>query len=182
MGHYTCTSTTYICMHMYTHNYHVTGRKQQLEGTRPTYQPRKHENCQQIEQKPDCFFRGTAYCKGTNHGRTRSEDSCHVPDYTSNPPSSATTSPAPSRSQTHMTGVQHSQPDVHDVAKRAGSRCTHPRSRRQCQPSHDDGANASSQLDHFSILNVQGLKPWTVPSKVPTGNTGMSTCAWSAAF
>ncbi|KAI0230780.1 hypothetical protein LSAT2_018867 [Lamellibrachia satsuma] len=87
------------------------------------------------------------------------------------PPSSATTSPAPSRSHTHMTGVQHSQPDVHDVAKRAGSRCTHPRTRRQCQPSHDDGANASSQLDHFSILNVQGLKPWTVPSKVPTGNT-----------
>ena len=35
---------------------HVTGRKRQLEGTRPTYQPRKHDNCQIMEQKLDCLL------------------------------------------------------------------------------------------------------------------------------
>ena len=66
-----------------------------------------------------------------------------------------------------MTGVKHSQPDVHGVAKRAGSWCTQPTTRRQRQPSHDAGANSSSQLYHFIILNVRRLKPRTFPYKIP---------------
>ena len=55
------------------------------------------------------------------------------------------------------------------MAKRAGSRHRQPRNRKpgKHQPASDAGADAPDPLTHFTIFNIKGLKPRTVPTKAP---------------
>ena len=55
------------------------------------------------------------------------------------------------------------------VATRAGKRCLppHSRSRSQHQSASRAGADTSELLTSFTVFNIQGLKPRTVPTKVP---------------
>ena len=122
------------------------------------------------------FFRGSEGHEGRHHAGTEPETAS-----SSDSPSHGYSSSLPRAlaiPNTHTSSTPHSSvangsttipSNVHNVAWRTSSRRSDARSSRRPHRRHSaDGAGANATpLATFSVFNVQGLKPRTVPSKVP---------------
>ena len=122
------------------------------------------------------FFRGSEGHEGRHHAgiepETRSSSDSPSHGYSSSLPR------ASAIPNTHTSSTPHSSvangsttipSNVHNVAWRTSSRRSDAHSPRRPHRRHSaDGAGANATpLATFSVFNVQGLKPRTVPSKVP---------------
>ena len=126
------------------------------------------------------FFRGTAQheirdpaaariASGSSVSANTTSDSCYTTPYgcQQRPETLSTTNlsdgPTTPLPRAHCWRVA-SGPELHDVAKRAGSRRPQRRTSRKHgnRPTHGPGINAPSPLETFSIM-----KPSTVPCKLP---------------
>ena len=174
---------------------HVTGTKRHSSESTSQKPPQKTDAKRENTPNADHFFRVTPGPAGPSESdgpaldgtesnwadcqspsvdpdstgpATAAADSHRTPG-TSSPTSNAANGPdAPPDVSTN--GRRNVGPSSHvPVAKRAGCQRSLQHTGRQSRNStaNGDDGNATTSIETFTILNIRGLKPQTVPSKVP---------------